>query len=150
MNAVNQNATTSAMRSARWDPGWYNLDQSLKAGHRGLFAFFRPEGAKPGHDLTFANAVGTDWDYRTATVVSIEHARFGPVEEVDTTSFGQYTFRFTDGCWVTVEAEEAPGAINAASPGFPADACDRAGAETSGWALSVTLTDVATTRGKHR
>ena len=136
---------TPAVLSAWWDPGWYNLDQPLKAGQRGLFAFFRTAQAKPGYDLSFANTLGTDWDYRTATVVSIEHARFGPVDEVDTKPFGEYTFRFADGRWVTVEAEEAPGAVNAASPGFPTADCTRDWAETSGWALSATLTNVATT-----
>ncbi len=130
--------------TAWWDPGWYNLDQPVKAGQRSLFAFYRPERAKPGHDLVFANNVGTDWIYRTATVVSIEHARFGPVDEVDTRPFGQYTFRFADGGWVTIETEEALGAVDAASPGFPVDDCDRAWAGTSGWALTVTLTDVVT------
>lgn len=128
---------------AWWDPGWYNLDQPLKVGRRDTFAFFRSQHVtKPGYDVVIANTMGSDWDYRSATVEAIEHARFGPLDEVDTTQFGQYTFRFHDGRWVTIEAEEGPGCVNAASPDFPADVCDRAWADNSGWALTVVLSDV--------
>ncbi|MEU5725067.1 hypothetical protein ABZ783_25055 [Micromonospora sp. NPDC047738] len=146
---------------AWWDPGWYNLDQSLRVGRRDTFAFFWPGDmavddprigfdrhphrlllTKPGYDLVFANSVGRAWDYRSATVESIEHARFGPLDAVDTTSFGQYTFRLHDGRSVTIEAEETPGAVNAASPDFPVDVCDPAWAGNSGWALVVVLADV--------
>jgi hypothetical protein len=131
---------------AWWDPGWYNLDQSLKVGQHDTFAFCWPSTiAKPGYDLVFANSTGIDWDYRSATVESVEHARFGSLDEVDTTRFGQYTFRFHDGRWVTIEAEQDLGLVNHASPDFPVEACDRAWADTSGWALAVVLSDVTRT-----
>jgi len=149
---------------AWWDPSWYNLDQSLKVGRRDTFAFFwnadltlddlrvefdpHPERlflTKPGYDLVFANETGMAWDYRSATVESIEHARFGPLDEVDTRSFGQYRFRLGDGRWVTIEAEESPGEVNAASPGFPVDVCGPAWASNSGWALVVVLAEVTET-----
>jgi hypothetical protein len=126
-----------------WDPGWYNLDQPLKVGRRDTFAFLRRDrSARAGYDLVFANTVGGGWDYRDATVEAIEHARFGPLDEVETVRFAEYTFRFHDGRWVTVEAEESVGRVNAASEGFPADECDPAWAYNSGWALVVTLTGV--------
>lgn len=128
---------------AWWDPGWYNLDQSLTLGRRDRFAFV-PGKALPdnGFDLVFAGTLGTDWEYRSATVEAIEHARFGPVEAVDTTQFGQYTFRFAAGWWVTIEAEQDPGHVNAISPDPPVADIDREWAHTSGWALAVTLSDV--------
>jgi hypothetical protein len=135
--------STEAMLRAWWDPGWYNLDQSLQAGRRDKLAFFRRELlTQPGYDLVFANTVGSDWEYRSATVESIEHARFGILNEVDTTRFGQYTFRFRDGQWVNIEGEEGPGRVNAASPDFPVDACNPAWAGNSGWSLAVVLSDV--------
>jgi hypothetical protein len=75
----------SAQRSVRawWDPGWHNLDQLLKVGRHDTFAFYRSHfPATPGYDLVFANTVGSDWDHRSATVESIEHARFGYLDEV--------------------------------------------------------------------
>lgn len=133
----------STQLSAVWKPGWYNLDHSLAVGRRDAFAFPLP-GPGAEHELVFVNTVGTysEWTYWVATVVAIEHARFGPVDEVDTRPFGQYTFRFTDGRWVTIEAEEGPGHVNAASPDFPVDDCDKEWAHTGGWALQVTLADV--------
>jgi hypothetical protein len=128
--------------SAWWNPGWYNTDQSLKVGQRETFWFYGSDLARPGYDLHFVNHGGFGWDYREATVESIEHARFGSVHEVDTRPFGQYTFRFTDGRWITIEAEEDPGTVNAASPGFPVDACDPEWANNSGWALVAVLSDV--------
>ena len=97
---------------------------------------------KLGYDLLFANSVGSAWDYRSATVESIEHATFGPLDEVETLDFGRYTFRFHDGRWVTIEVEQGPGIVNAASPDFPVDVCDPAWARSSGWALDVVLADV--------
>jgi hypothetical protein len=130
---------------ALWDPGWYNLDQSLITGGRDTFVFL-PDASEqhPGYDLVFANTVGVDvdWAYREATVSAIEHARWGAVQEVDASRFGEYTFRFVGGRWVTIEAEEGPGSVNAASPDFPVGECDREWATTSGWALAVTLVDV--------
>jgi hypothetical protein len=135
--------STEVTLRAWWDPGWYNLDQPLQVGRRDSFAFFRRELlTKPGYDLVFANTVGSDWEYRSATVESIHHLRFGALTGVDTTRFGQYTFRLHDGRWVTIEAEEGPGRVNAASPDFPVGVCDRAWAESSGWALAVVLSDV--------
>jgi hypothetical protein len=129
---------------AWWDPGWYNLDQSLKVGRRATFGFLR--AAPPSdHDVVLANDLGTpgyDWDYWSATVESIDHHRFGAVVELDARPFGQYTFTFDDGRWVTIEAEEGPGHINDASPGFPVDDCDPAWASNSGWALTVVFSDV--------
>jgi hypothetical protein len=148
---------------AWWDPGWYNLDQPLKVGQRDTYAFFLGEGmavegfdphperlyrTKPGYDLVFANTVGSAWDYRSAIVESIEHDAFGPLDAVETLDFGQYTFRFHDGRWVTIEAEQGPGSVNAASSGFPSDACDPAWANTSGWALTVVLADVTKARSQ--
>ncbi|NUT36526.1 MAG: hypothetical protein HOV79_26020 [Hamadaea sp.] len=146
---------------AWWSPGWYNLDKPLKAGERDIYGFYRsgdPAGhgplpvfdphpekvfrTKPGFDLLFANSTGRAWDYRYVTIETIEHARFGPVDEVDTRSFGQYTFRFADGRWVTIEAEQGPGNVNAASPDFPVGDCDPAWADEEGWALVVTLSDI--------
>ncbi|MBM2618412.1 hypothetical protein JIG36_22895 [Actinoplanes sp. LDG1-06] len=129
---------------ARWSPGWYNLDQSLKVGDRGTFAFLR-DLPPPGYDVMLANSVGTPthhWNYWLATVESVHHSHFGALTEVDTRPFGQYTFTLTDGRWVTIEAEEGPGHVNAASPGFPRADCDPAWADTDGWALDVILTDV--------
>jgi hypothetical protein len=150
---------------AWWDPGWYNLDQSLKVGRRDTFAFYwgarvsaddprigfdpHPERlflTLPGYDLVFANSVGRAWDYRSAIVESIEHARFGPIDEVDTVSFGQYTFRFHDGRWVTIETEQGLGSVNGASEDFPANACDPAWPRNSGWALVVVLAEVSEAR----
>jgi len=130
----------AASRRALWDPGWYNLDQSLKVGQRAELTFLDEDlAADRGYDLVFANTVGGRWHHRWATVEGIEHAWFGAVDEVDTSEFGQYTFRFADGRWVAIEAEQEPGGVNAASTGFPVDECDRAWADTSGWALAVTL-----------
>jgi hypothetical protein len=153
---------------AWWDPRWYNLDQSLRVGRRDTFAFFwsgdltvddprvgfdpHPERlflTKPDYDLVFANTVGSAWDYRSATVESIEHAGFGPLDEVDTMSFGQYSFRFHNGRWVTIEAEQGLGEVNAASPDFPVDVCDPAWAGNSGWALVVMLADVTEASPDH-
>jgi hypothetical protein len=44
---------------------------------------------------------------------------------------------------VTIEAEQGPGHVNAASPGFPVDLCVPEWASTSGWALDVTVADLA-------
>jgi hypothetical protein len=128
---------------AWWDPGWYNLDQSLKLGERARFAFV-PGKALPssGFDLVFAHTLGGGRELRSATVDDIEHARFGRVEEVDTSQFGQYTFRFVAGWWVTIETEEAVGHLNAVSSDPPVTHFDREWAYTSGWALAVTLSDV--------
>jgi hypothetical protein len=126
---------------ALWDPGWYNLDQSLKVGRRDRFAFgYHLEPTS--YDLIFANDLGTLWNYQRATVEVIEHAEFGLLDEVDTTAFGQYTFRLQDGRWVTIEAEQELGSVNAASADFPIDACDRVWASKWGWALVVLLSGV--------
>ncbi|MGX7669595.1 hypothetical protein [Plantactinospora sp. DSM 117369] len=126
---------------ALWDPGWYNLDQSLKVGRQDRFAFCHGV-VSPGYDLVFANGLGTNWDYRSATVELIEHPEFGLLDEVDTTAFGQYTFRLQDGRWITIEAEEGPGAVNAASPDFPVDAADPNRGGSSDWTLVVALSGV--------
>ena len=132
--------STDGKLRAWWDPGWYNLDQPLKVGRRDTFAFFsRHLPVRSGYDLVFANAVGGDWNYLSATVQAIEHERFGRLDAVDTLHFGEYTFRFHDGRWVTIEAEQDPGHVNSASPEFPQDICDPAWAHDSGWALAVTL-----------
>ncbi|MEV4517712.1 hypothetical protein AB0K00_53235 [Dactylosporangium sp. NPDC049525] len=134
---------------ARWNPGWYNLDQSLKVGNRATFGFSR---AKPpaDYDVVLAHDMGAprcDWNSWSATVESIEHDRLGVVAEVDTRPFGQYTFTFGDGRWVTIEAEESPGHVDDASPGFPIDDCDPAWAGNSGWALTVVFSDAFQTPG---
>lgn len=129
--------------TAWWAPNWYNLDASLKVGARATYGFKRAaDSPEPGYDLTFSDASLENWDYRTVTVESIEHATFGSVSEIDARAFGQYTFRFTDGRWVKIEAEQGVGDVNAASDGFPVEACERVWATTSGWALVVTLSDV--------
>lgn len=127
-----------------WDPGWYNLDQSVKVGQRDTFAFLRA-APPPGYDVVLANDVGTPgytWDHWSATVESMEHHHFGVVVEVDARPFGQYTFTFGDGRWVTIEAEEGPGHVNDASRDFPVGDCDPAWAGNAGWALTVVFSDV--------
>jgi hypothetical protein len=146
-------ARSSAAYSAQvivrawWDPGWYNLDQSLEVGQRATFVFLRAE-PPPDHDVVLANDVGIPGYDRyswSATIESIDHHRFGSVVEVDTRLFGQYTFTFGDDRWVTIEAEERPGSVNDASRDFPVDDCDPAWASNSGWALTVVVSDVART-----
>ncbi|GIF63304.1 hypothetical protein Ais01nite_13390 [Asanoa ishikariensis] len=146
---------------AWWDPQWYNCDAHLRVGDRDTFAFYWDEDVavddarigfdphperlfrtRPGFDLVFANSVGRAWHYQRATVESIEHATFGPLNEVDTAGFGEYHFRFHDGRWVTLEAEQGPGAVNGTSEGFPVEAIDPDWIHTSGWALVVVLADV--------
>ncbi|MBD7918775.1 hypothetical protein H9657_10880 [Cellulomonas sp. Sa3CUA2] len=131
----------STLWTASWKPGWYNLDQTLVVGRSSAFAFSLPgPQAGPGHELAFATS--GEWKYWKATVVAVENARFGPVREVDTMRFGMYTFRFEDGRWVTIETEQWIGALLDASPGFPVDDFDEEWANTGGWDLRVTLTDV--------
>jgi hypothetical protein len=125
---------------ALWEPGWYNLDSSLKVGRRDVFGFHRPcLETRPSYDRLFANDLGRDWDYRSATVVSIRHAEFGALDEVDAKPFGQYRFTLADGRWVVIEAEQGPGAVNDAHPDFPVDRCGGA----AGWSLDVVLDDLA-------
>jgi hypothetical protein len=131
---------------ARWDPGWYTRDQSLEVGRRARFAFYPPEPGGGG-ELVFGNTVGREWDMWEATVEAIEHARLGALHEVDASGFGEYTFRFADGRWVTIEAEQDLGRVNGASPDFPVDRVDRGWADAGGWALDVTLAGVASTGG---
>ena len=131
---------------ARWEPGWFNLDWALRTGWRSVFGFHRPYLlTMPGYDLIFHNDMGRDCNYRWATVESIEHADFGALTEVDTWKLGESTFRFADGRWATIEAEAGPGRVNAVSADF-AEALDRPGAGGyEGWALDVTLSDLALT-----
>jgi hypothetical protein len=129
---------------ARWEPDWFNHDWSLRTGWRSVFGFHRPHLlTMPGYDLVFYNTMCEDCDYRWATVESIEHADYGALIEVDTWPFGQYTFTFADGRWATIEAEEGPGIVNAASADL-AEALARPGAGGyEGWSLDVTLSDLA-------
>lgn len=126
---------------ARWAPGWYNLDASLKVGRQSTFAFSRL--APRGFDAGFLNGMlrPDSFYYASAVVEAIEHGRFGALTEVDTRPFGQYTFTRADGGWVTIEAEENLGHVNASSPGFPVTDCDPAWADddNDGWALTVVL-----------
>ncbi len=125
---------------ALWEPGWYNLDHSLKVGRRDVFAFRRPYvETRPGYDRLFANDIGRDRDYRSAVVVSIVHAELGALAEVDAEPFGQYRFTLADGRWVVIEAEQGPGAVNDAHPDFPVDRCGG----SDDWALDVVLDDLA-------
>ncbi|AVT29979.1 hypothetical protein C6361_11290 [Plantactinospora sp. BC1] len=126
---------------ALWEPAWYNLDQSLKVGRQDRFAFYHGS-VLPGYDLVFANDLGTNWDYRSATVELIEHPEFGLLDEVDATEFGQYTFRLQDGRWIIIEAEEGPGKVNAASPDFPVDVSDPGRADNLDWTLVAVLSGV--------
>lgn len=133
----------STLLSASWKPEWYNLDQSMAVGRRHPFAFAPPGlEAVAEQELVFAATTQPPSTFWVATVVAIEHARFGPVDEVDTRPFGEYLFRFGDGRWVAIETEEGLGRVNSASPDFPAGECDEEWAYTGGWALHVTLTDV--------
>lgn len=131
----------SALWTASWQPRWYNLDQTLLVGRPSAFAFSLPgPAAGPERELTFAyRPESTHW---RATVVSIENARFGPVREVITTSFGEYTFRFEDGRWAVIEAEEWLCALNSASPDFPVEEYEEGWGQMGGWDMRVTLTDV--------
>lgn len=125
---------------ALWNPGWYNLDTWLKVGREAVHPFSTE--VPQGLDVAFHNGLGHAFYYGSATVEAIEHAHFGAVAEVDTRPFGQYTFTFGDGRWVTIEAEESLGNVNRASPGFPVGECDPGWAENDGWALVVTLSDI--------
>jgi hypothetical protein len=69
--------------------------------------------------------------------------------EVDARPFGQYTFTFGDGRWVTIEAEEDPGHVNDASRGFPVGDCDPAWAGRADWALTVVFSDVVRAPDPH-
>ncbi|HEX2144556.1 MAG TPA: hypothetical protein VHG10_08610, partial [Glycomyces sp.] len=72
----------------------------------------------------------------------IEHARFGQLTEVDTGKFSDYTFRFQDGQWATIESEQELGRLNASSPGLLVNGHDPGNAGADGWDLTVTLADV--------
>ncbi|QGQ20742.1 hypothetical protein GC089_18030 [Cellulomonas sp. JZ18] len=71
--------------SASWKPRWYNLDQSLAVGRRDAFALSLPG---PGTQQEVVFATWGESTYWMATVVAMTHSRFGPVDEVDATSFG--------------------------------------------------------------
>lgn len=110
-----------------WEINWYNLDCSLKVGERAVFSFAEPDVRhRPRYDLQFRYSIEMDPedDYHWATVESIEHPRFGTLDEVDTTLNYVYTFRFRDGRWITVDVEQGQGTVRAASPDFVIDRDD--------------------------
>lgn len=139
---------------ALWEIHWYNTDSSLRVGERTVFQFCGPDvEPKPGYDLCFEDAVAPEEDvgdeYRLATVAAIEHRKFGALDEVDTSRFGEYTFRFSDGRWVTIDTEQAHGVVLAASPDFTIDRSDpdwttfmERWDHHNGWDLDVILSDV--------
>lgn len=139
---------------ALWEIWWFNADRSLRVGERTVFRFCGLEdGLRPGYDLRFEDTLvceeDAEDDYRRATVEAIGHPEFGAIEEVDTTKFGEYTFRFRDGRWVTIDTEEAQGVVLAASPDFAIDKSDPQWGTFRGewdyypdWDLDVVLADV--------
>lgn len=136
-------ARTDRIR-ALWAVGWYNQDWSLKVGERGTFPFFGPDARlKPGYDLQFEYDLDPDDDYRRATVEAIEHPELGTLDEVDTRAFGQYTYRFRDGRWAVVEAEQGIGVVLSASPDFRIDESVPGRDRCQRWDLDVVLSDLA-------
>lgn len=128
---------------ASWDPGWYNLDQSLAAGRRDAF-LFSPATPPDPYDLRFHNSLAHgDEEWRDATVVAIRHPVLGEVTRVDTHAFGEYTFGLAGGGSVVVEAEENPPYVNRQTPAGIADGVRE-------WALEVVLADVSAPRSTHR
>jgi hypothetical protein len=142
---------------ALWEITWYNTDRSLKVGERSVFRFCGPEvGLRPDYDLWFEtnDICGEDAvdDFRRATVESIEHPKFGALDEVDTSKTFSYTFRFRDGRWVTIDVEQSQGVVEAASPDFAIDRSDPGWSRYQGhaktwdrypdWDLEVVLSDV--------
>ncbi len=121
---------------ARWDPGWYNLDQSLAVGQRDSFCFSRLTTPEPHGLLFHSSMLSGEEEWRDATVVSIRHPMLGDLTSVDTGTFGEYIFRLADGGSVSVEAEENPPHINRQSPDGVAD-------EVRGWALEISLDNVS-------
>lgn len=139
---------------ALWRIWWYNTDRSLEIGERSVFRFCGPEVAlKPGYDLCFEDELvceeDAEDDFRRATVEAIEHPAFGALDEVDTRTFGEYTFRFADGRWATIDTEQAQGVVLAASPDFAIDTSGPgwgvfrgAWDQYADWDLDVVLADV--------
>jgi hypothetical protein len=142
---------------ALWEIQWYNSDRSLKVGERSVFRFRGPDFTlRPDYDLWFeTNEIAEEDavdDFRRATVESIEHPKFGALDEVDTSQMFSYTFRFRDGRWVTFDVEQSQGVVEAASPDFAIDRSDPGWSRYDGrtktwdqyadWNLEVVLADV--------
>ncbi len=109
-------ATKQQTQSALWNPGWYELDQTLVAGETSRFWFFQtPPSDFPqveNFDFVFYNqmASASNIQVREARVVSITHPQIGELKRIDTDGL-DYIFYPVEGREIIVNAEEDPGTV---------------------------------------
>lgn len=88
----------------RWEPGWYELDQSIVVGDIDLFYLSKDKSR-------FANGFAGDDDYEVrAEVLSIHHPDLGDIKGIIAIGL-DYTIYLGDGGEIIVDAEECPGEI---------------------------------------
>lgn len=91
--------------TVKWEPDWYELDQSIVVGDIDLFYLTKD-------NLYFAN--GLSWEnyaYEVkAEILKITHPELGKVKGIITIGL-DYSIYLRDGTIIRVNAEEAPGKI---------------------------------------
>ena len=107
-----------AYQTATWNPGWYELDQTLLLGERQKLWFFQDPPpseteaveSQSTPDFVFFNQLDstTNCQVRFAKVVEMVHPTLGPLSKIDTDGC-DYIFFPVDGEEVVVNAEEDPG-----------------------------------------
>lgn len=88
----------------KWNPSWYELDQSIAVGDTGYF--YLQKDAQ-----TFANGPVSTGDQKVeATILGITHPILGPISRILTAGL-DYSFVLENGEVILVNAEEEPGTI---------------------------------------
>jgi hypothetical protein len=115
---MNLSTPIQIVRRALWKPNWFKLDQSIRTGQFGQFAFFEnskdvlvAEGEL--YDFTFFNQLKSGSErpeFRNARILEINHPSLGSIERIDTLGV-DYVFYPTNGLELIVNAEEEPGVI---------------------------------------
>lgn len=146
--------TTSAhpgiISTARWEPRWRRLDQSLQVGQHGRWWFYRTGEQHSGSGQTvhhpesgatnagvplqlYNRLVSREYpnEVREATVIAIEHPWLGLLARVDTSGL-DYVFRTLNGEEYFVNAEEDPGVVY-----------DSPDLDVTDWSLTVTFQNLS-------
>jgi glycosyltransferase involved in cell wall biosynthesis len=124
-----------------WEPQWYNLDDSIEVGREDAYSFLVP--ADPSEPHRFNMGLGTEKSGHVARarVVSITHARLGPIRAVRTHSSFEYTVVPENGAAILINSEEEPGAIWDGKDWIPHDPSD--------WVFEVEV-ELVTAMGRSR
>ena len=88
----------------RWEPQWYELDQSIVVGDVDLFYLSKD-------NLYFAKGSATTDDCEVrAEILNISHSELGDINGIIAIGL-DYSIYLSDGRLITVNAEETPGRI---------------------------------------